>query len=368
MLLSVEDLTVRFATEDGTVHAVNGISFDVEAGETLGIVGESGCGKSAMGLAIMRLLPKGRGTVAGGRVAFQGTDLFGLSERNMRGMRGKDLAMVFQDPLTSLNPVLTIGRQLTEVLTAHRKSTRADAVRRSIELLDRVEIPDPDHMMRRYPHQLSGGMRQRMMIAMALALEPRLLIADEPTTALDVTIQAQVLELIKTLTRDTGTAVILITHDLGVVASMTQRVCVMYAGYLVEIGRTTDIFARPTHPYTVGLLNSIPRLDDEDRQALVPIEGAPPDQLIMSVGCPFAPRCAWRIGACWNENPRLEARMEKGDGGEFESGSPHRVACHNRVAAGEVSKGQPIRPGFTPASPPAPGSLQAASGPEATPP
>ncbi len=352
MLLSVHDLTVRFATEDGTVHAVNGISFDVEAGETLGIVGESGCGKSATGLAIMGLLPKGRGTSVGGRITFRGVDLFTLGTAEMRDMRGKDLAMVFQDPLTSLNPVLTVGRQVSEILTAHGSCTRGEAVRKSIRLLDRVGIPDPEQMIRRYPHQLSGGIRQRVMIAMALALEPQLLIADEPTTALDVTTQAQVLELIKSLIRDTGTAVILVTHDLGVVASLTQRVCVMYAGNVVEIAQTEDIFARPTHPYTVGLLNSIPRLDDDGESELTPIEGAPPDQLTIPSGCSFAPRCAWRVEDCWLDGPRLSELAALNSGARTDKAIPHRVACHNGVTAEEVSKSRPVRPGFTPAPPP----------------
>ena len=347
MLLSVKDLTVRFTTEDGTVHAVNGVNFDVEAGETLGLVGESGCGKSATGLAIMGLLPGDRGTRVEGRIEFEGGNLLALRDSDIRKKRGRNLAMVFQDPLTSLNPVLTVSRQITEIFLAHRKDTHADARRKSIGLLERVGIPDPDQMMHRYPHQLSGGIRQRVMIAMALALEPQLLIADEPTTALDVTTQAQILELIRTLIRDTGTAVIFVSHDLGVVASMTQRVCVMYAGNIVEVAETSDIFARPTHPYTVGLLNSIPRLDSEIGSALAPIEGAPPDQLTLPPGCSFAPRCAWRIRDCWTVRPLLENVP-----GHLNDATTHRVACHNGVERGEVAVGRPLRAGFTPAPPP----------------
>src|SRR5262244_1021831 len=286
MLLSVQDLSVRFRTEDGTVHAVNGVSFDLEASETLGIVGESGCGKSATSLAITRLLPRTHAMIAGGRILFRDIDLLDLPNREMRKLRGRDIAIVFQDPMTSLNPVLTIGRQLTEALCAHQSLRRHDAVARAIDLLQTVGIPAPARALGRYPHQLSGGMRQRVMVAMALALAPKLLIADEPTTALDVTIQAQVLELIRQLTRQSGTAVILITHDLGIVAQMTQRVAVMYAGFIVEAAPTADLFAAPRHPYTIGLLHSLPRLDEGRGSELIPIEGSPPDQLTPPVGCP----------------------------------------------------------------------------------
>jgi oligopeptide/dipeptide ABC transporter ATP-binding protein len=353
MLLSVQDLSVRFRTEDGTVHAVNGVNFDLEASETLGIVGESGCGKSATSLAITRLLPSTHATIAGGHIFFRDIDLLDLPGREIRRLRGRDIAIIFQDPMTSLNPVLTIGRQLTEALCAHQPLHRHDAEVRAVDLLHTVGIPVPAATMDRYPHQLSGGMRQRVMIAMALALAPRLLIADEPTTALDVTIQAQVLELIRELTRQRGTAVILITHDLGIVAAMTQRVAVMYAGYIVETAPTEDLFAAPRHPYTVGLLHSLPRLDQERQTDLVPIEGSPPDQLTQAAGCPFAPRCAWRIPICWIENPVLAAAEGKTEVITTGPGATHRVACHNPATADEANAGQPLRPGFVAAAIPA---------------
>ena len=343
MLLSVQDLSVRFQTEDGTVHAVNGVSFDLEASETLGIVGESGCGKSATSLAITRLLPRAQATIAGGRILFRDVDLLGMPARAMRKLRGRDIAIVFQDPMTSLNPVLSIGRQLTEALRAHELLPRTDAEARAIELLQTVGIPAPAATLQRHPHQLSGGMRQRVMIAMALALAPRLLIADEPTTALDVTIQAQVLELIRELTRQRGTAVILITHDLGIVAQMTQRVAVMYAGFIVETALTPDLFAAPRHPYTIGLLHSLPRLDKERGGELISIEGSPPDQLTPPAGCPFAPRCAWRLPVCSTANPSLTTASGSGDA--TDARAKHRVACHNPATAEEASAGQPLRPG-----------------------
>jgi oligopeptide transport system ATP-binding protein len=271
MLLSVRDLTVRFRTHDGTVYAVNGVSFDLEAGETLGLVGESGCGKSVTNLAVMRLLPKPAGHIEGGQVLFGDADLTQASEASMRDLRGREIAMIFQDPMTSLNPVLTIEEQMVETIQAHKQVTAADARARAVELLGRVGIAEPADRLRDFPHQFSGGMRQRVMIAMALALEPELLIADEPTTALDVTIQAQVLELLQRLTAEEGTAVILITHDLGVVAGMTDRINVMYAGFIVEAATTTDLFAQPRHPYTVGLLHSLPLLDATSDEPLIPI-------------------------------------------------------------------------------------------------
>ncbi len=359
-LLSVRDLLVRFRTHEGTVHAVNGVSFDLAEGETLGLVGESGSGKSVTNLAIMRLLPKPAGRIEGGSVVFDGQDLLRLDESEMRDLRGKETAMIFQDPMTSLNPVLTIEEQMVETIRAHRKVSTASARDRAIELLGMVGIPKPETRLRSFPHQFSGGMRQRVMIAMALALEPKLLIADEPTTALDVTIQAQVLELLRDLTERSGTAVILITHDLGVVAGMTQRLNVMYAGYVVETGTTADIFARPSHPYTVGLLHSIPRLDEAQPEELVPIEGAPPDQRRAPVGCLFAPRCAWRLAICWQEMPPL-APPSDGRGDGYVPPAPlrttgtqatHLKACHNPPTAEEAAAGRPLRPDHSPAPPP----------------
>ena len=351
-LLEVRDLVVRFRTHDGTVHAVNGVSLDVEEGETLGLVGESGCGKSVTNLAVMRLLPRPAGRIEGGQVRFEGIDLAGVPESQMREIRGRDIAMIFQDPMTSLNPVLTIEEQMVETIRAHRDVGRGEARDRAIELLRTVGIPRPENRLKSYPHHFSGGMRQRVMIAMALALEPKLLIADEPTTALDVTIQAQVLELLQRLTTERGTAVILITHDLGVVAGMAHRINVMYAGFVVETALTTDLFARPRHPYTVGLLHSIPRLDAVEGEPLIPIEGTPPDLRRAPVGCPFAPRCAWRLSECWERNPALES-LEPG--AVLERTGPHathRIACWNPPTAEEAAAGRPLREGFVPAPPP----------------
>jgi oligopeptide/dipeptide ABC transporter ATP-binding protein len=352
MLLSVEDLIVRFRTHDGAVHAVNGVSFDLDEGETLGMVGESGCGKSVTNLAMMRLLPQPAGRIEGGKVLFENVDLTKLSEAEMRDLRGREIAMIFQDPMTSLNPVLRIEEQLVETIQAHKAVTAAAARARAIELLGMVGIAEPARRLRSYPHQFSGGMRQRVMIAMALALEPKILIADEPTTALDVTIQAQVLELLQRLTQDQGTAVILISHDLGVVAGMTRRINVMYAGYVVEAATTADLFERPRHPYTVGLLHSIPRLDAVEDEPLIPIEGVPPDLRMAPVGCPFAPRCAWRLPQCWTEMPPLSP-LDPGT--TLRTTGPeatHRLACWNPATAEEAATGAPLRPNFLPAPPP----------------
>ena len=341
-LLTVRDLVVRFRTHDTVVYAVNGVTFDVAGGETVGLVGESGCGKSVTNLAIMRLLAKPAGRIEGGSVVFDGQDLVKMPESEVREIRGRDVAMIFQDPMTSLNPVLTIEEQLTETLRAHKQVTKQEARARAIELLSLVGIPKPETRLSSFPHQFSGGMRQRVMIAMALALEPRLLIADEPTTALDVTIQAQVLELIRDLTQRLGTAVILITHDLGVVAGMTQRINVMYAGFIVEAGLTTDIFAKPSHPYTVGLLHSIPRIDGKD-EPLIPIEGAPPNQRMAPVGCPFAPRCQWRVERCDTENPVLEP-VDVGSVTVLTgAAATHRIACFNPPTPEEAAAGRPLR-------------------------
>jgi oligopeptide/dipeptide ABC transporter ATP-binding protein len=354
-LLEISDLVVRFRTHDGTVHAVNGVTLEVDEGETLGLVGESGCGKSVTNLALMRLLPQPAGRIEGGRVVFEGQDLTRLSEAEMRDLRGRDMAMIFQDPLTSLNPVITIGEQMIETIQAHRKVSTADARARAVELLGMVGIPQPESRLSSYAHHFSGGMRQRVMIAMALALEPKLLIADEPTTALDVTIQAQVLELLKRLTTEKGTALILITHDLGVVAGMTQRINVMYAGHVVEAATTPDLFARPRHPYTVGLLHSIPRLDGVEGEPLIPIEGTPPDMRRPPPGCPFAPRCAWRVERCWPEMPPLAPAPDADPAPTINTGEarpPHRTACWNPPTQEEADAGRPLREGFVPAPPP----------------
>jgi oligopeptide transport system ATP-binding protein len=351
-LLSVEDLVVRFRTRDGTIHAVNGVSFELEQGERLGLVGESGCGKSVTNLAIIRLLPKPAGRLEAGRVMFDSIDLAGLSESDLREIRGRDIAMIFQDPMTSLNPVLTIEEQLVETIRAHRKVTRDAARARAIELLGMVGIPSPESRLRDFPHQFSGGMRQRVMIAIALALEPKLLIADEPTTALDVTIQAQVLDLLHNLTTEGKTALVLITHDLGVVAGMTQRINVMYAGFIVESATTADLFESPSHPYTVGLLHSIPKINAAPGEELLPIEGRPPDMRRAPTGCPFAPRCAWRLDVCWTDNPPLRPIV---DGAQVVLTGPtatHQIACHNPPTAAEAEAGRPLRDGFAPAPPP----------------
>ena len=356
-LLEVRDLVIKFRTHEGTIHAVNGVSFDVEPGERLGLVGESGCGKSVTNLAIMRLLPKPAGRIEGGTVDFDGMNLLKISESEMRDLRGKEIAMIFQDPMTSLNPVLSIEEQMVETIRAHRKVSAAEARTRAIELLDMVGIPKPETRLKAYPHQFSGGMRQRVMVAMALALEPKLMIADEPTTALDVTIQAQVLDLLQRLTTDGTTALILITHDLGVVAGMTQRINVMYAGFIVEAAATGELFELPSHPYTVGLLHSIPRLDEDRPAALIPIEGAPPDQRRAPVGCPFAPRCAWRLERCWTDNPPLVALVP---GTRVISTGPqatHQIACHNPATPAEAEAGRPLRDDFKAA--PMPGAIAA---------
>jgi oligopeptide transport system ATP-binding protein len=320
-LLSVRDLRVTFGSGDRTVHAVNGVGFDMAPGDTLGIVGESGCGKTVSSLAVMRLLPKPAARVPTGSIVFEGRDLLELSDDQMREIRGDRMAMIFQDPMTSLNPVLSIERQLTEVLETHRKLKRKRAAGRALELLEIVGIPAARQRLNDYPHQFSGGMRQRVMIAMALACDPRLLIADEPTTALDVTIQAQILDLMRSAVTEMGTALILITHDLGVVAGMARKINVMYAGHIVERAETPELFGRPRHPYTVGLLQSIPRLDEQGRGELVPIQGQPPDLSRDIVGCPFAPRCSNVIDRCRVEMPPLEQADDAAAG--------HEVACWN---------------------------------------
>ncbi|HEX6136928.1 MAG TPA: ABC transporter ATP-binding protein [Casimicrobiaceae bacterium] len=331
-LLDVEGLTTHFFTRDGVVRAVDGVSLSVGRGEVLAVVGESGCGKSVTSLSIMRLVASPPGRIVGGRVLFEGRDLLRLSEPEMRKVRGDAIAMIFQEPMTSLNPVLTIGRQIAETLVVHRGLARERAAQRAIDLLGQVRIPEPQRRAAQYPHQLSGGMRQRVMIAMALACEPRLLIADEPTTALDVTIQAQILDLMRELKRRSGAAIVLITHDLGVVAEMAERVVVMYAGRKVEEAPVGALFARPRHPYTRGLLESIPRLraagagraGDTGRGRLAEIAGTVPSLVEPIVGCAFAPRCAYATARCRSEYPPLEPKA-----------TAHLAACweSERVAA-----------------------------------
>ncbi len=316
-LLAVRNLETQFKTQDGVVKAVNNVTFHVDRGETLGIVGESGSGKSVTALSIMRLIPSPPGRIAAGELIFDGENLLDYSEEEMRHIRGNRIAMIFQDPMTSLNPVLTIGRQITESLELHMKMSPREARNRSVDLLEMVGIPSPARRLDDYPHQFSGGMRQRVMIAMALSCNPELLIADEPTTALDVTIQAQILELITRLQHELGTAVIIITHDLGVVAGMADRVNVMYAGRIIEEGPTDEIFAHPRMPYTIGLLRSIPRLDERTDRRLTPIRGLPPDLINLPQICPFSPRCDYFVaGQCDQQTPPLR-----------QVGTDHRAAC-----------------------------------------
>jgi oligopeptide/dipeptide ABC transporter ATP-binding protein len=315
-LLRVDDLKTYFYTEEGVVKAVDGVTFDIEPGEILGLVGESGCGKTVSALSILRLIPMPPGRIVGGSVHFEGEDLAKLDEDEIRHIRGNKIAMIFQEPMTSLNPVLTIGRQLTETLELHLKMDRSAATQRAVELLEMVGIPEARSRIGDYPHQFSGGMRQRVMIAMALSCNPKLLLADEPTTALDVTIQAQILELLTRLTRELGTAVIIITHNLGVVARYADRVNVMYAGRIIETASAAELYGNPRHPYTHGLLRSVPRLDQAQKAKLEPIEGMPPDLVHMDSGCPFRPRCRFAVDRCKTENPPL-----------ITVGDSHSAAC-----------------------------------------
>jgi oligopeptide transport system ATP-binding protein len=315
-LLEVNGLRTQFFTQDGVVKAVNGVSFYVDEGETLGIVGESGCGKSVSMLSVMRLIPQPPGKIVGGEVLFDGRDLLLLGDDDMRRVRGNRIAMIFQDPMTSLNPVLTIGRQITEALELHLGMKKQVARDRCAELLDMVGIPQAAERQDDYPHQFSGGMRQRAMIAMALACNPMLLIADEPTTALDVTIQAQIVELVKRLRDEIGMAVIWITHDLGIVAGLADRVMVMYAGFVVEHAPVKEVYGDPRHPYTLGLLGSLPRLDQIREDRLISIVGLPPDLIALPDGCPFAVRCVYALDRCRMERPELEP-----------VGPRHQIAC-----------------------------------------
>jgi peptide/nickel transport system ATP-binding protein len=316
-LLEVEDLRVHFETEDGLVQAVDGISYTVDSGQTLGIVGESGSGKSVSSLTVMGLT-RARNARISGKVRFQGKDLLGASDEELRGIRGDDIAMIFQDPLSSLHPFYKVGNQIVEAIRAHRDVTKAQAWDRAVEMLNLVGIPEPKRRAESYPHEFSGGMRQRAMIAMALANDPKLLIADEPTTALDVTVQAQILELIERLQSEFDTAVVVITHDLGVVAEMADEIAVMYAGRIVEHGTADAIFAAPEHPYTWGLLSSIPRLDTPRGEELVPIGGRPPSLIHLPTGCSFHPRCPYVREAHTRIDPVLDAVDDDGN---------HKVAC-----------------------------------------
>tara|TARA_B100001750_G_C15511512_1_gene604009 strand:+ start:2102 stop:3100 length:999 start_codon:yes stop_codon:yes gene_type:complete len=315
-LLEVKDLQTIFSTSDGVVNAVNGISYSLKSGEALGIVGESGCGKSVGALSIMGLIPNPPGQVVDGEILFDGTDLLSLSAEKMRQVRGQQISMIFQDPMTSLNPVLTIGQQIGEALRLHKGLDKKGARQQTVHLLETVGIPDAEQRLNSYPHQFSGGMRQRVMIAMALSSEPKLLIADEPTTALDVTIQAQIVDLIKRLRDELGMAIIWITHDLGVVAGFVDKVVVMYAGHIVEMAPLKEFYANPLHPYTIGLLGSLPRIDAKSDQKLVSIDGLPPDLIDMPSCCPFIDRCSYAIERCGEENPSHR-----------QVGPEHYIAC-----------------------------------------
>jgi len=310
-LLEVKNLKTHFFTMEGVVKAVDGVSYELNEGETLGLVGESGCGKSVSALSVMRLIPDPPGKIVDGEILLDGEDILKINMEGMREVRGAKIAMVFQEPMTSLNPVLTVERQITETLQLHMGMSKLESQRESVNLLTRVGIPDPEIRIKQYPHQFSGGMRQRVMIAMALSCNPRLIIADEPTTALDVTIQAQILDLMKSLTTELGVALIVITHNLGVVARYADRVNIMYAGKVIERGEAHEIYSNPRHPYTVGLLRSVPRLDLPRRAKLDPIEGQPPDLINLPPGCAFRERCRWAIDKCATDTPEL---VETSDG------------------------------------------------------
>lgn len=325
LLLDVQGLETQFRTPDGVVHAVNGVSFGLKEGETLGVVGESGCGKSVTMLSVLRLIPSPPGKVTAGKALYQGQDLLKMSDEEIRHVRGAQIAMIFQDPMTSLNPVMNIGKQLMEPLQLHLGMNNQQAKDRAAELLEMVGISDAKSHLNDYPHQFSGGMRQRVMIAMALSCNPQILIADEPTTALDVTIQAQIVELVKRLRDELGMTIIWITHDLGIVAGLARRVIVMYGGYIIEESGVKDLYINPSHPYTLGLLGSLPRLDETSRERLFSIEGMPPTLYSKPQACPFAPRCKWSMERCWKENPVLET-----------IGPDHRVACFVDVKTGRA--------------------------------
>jgi peptide/nickel transport system ATP-binding protein len=326
-VLVVRGLVTSFKTDDGIVKALDGVGFEIRRGRTLGIVGESGCGKSVTSLSIMRLLPSGVGTIDSGEILFDGKDLAKVSETEMRAIRGNRVAMIFQEPMTALNPVFTAGEQIMEVFMTHRRMNRSEARSAALKMMEKVRIPDPLRRLNEYPHQMSGGMKQRVMIAMALACEPAVIIADEPTTALDVTIQAQILRLMQDLQRETGTSIMFITHDLGVIAEVADDVVVMYAGQVIEHADVTTLFDRPMHPYTKGLLASIPHGDLTRDSALATIPGTVPSFKNLPSGCRFYGRCSFRQGRCANESPKLKA-VHAG----------HEVACHfaNEISAGSL--------------------------------
>ena len=316
VLLKVEGLTTHFFTEEGVVKSVDGVTFDVRRGEVLGLVGESGSGKSVTALSLLRLIPTPPGRIVDGAITFNGRDLLALDEAQMRDLRGNEIAMIFQEPMTSLNPVLTVGRQVAEPLEVHQDLKTPAALQRAVELLAQVNIAEPELRALAYPHEFSGGMRQRAMIAMGMGCDPLLMIADEPTTALDVTVQTQLLDLLQSLTEDTGMSLILITHNLGVVARYAHRVNVMYAGRIVEKGPADAIYDAPRHPYTIGLMASVPQLDQDLKRKLVPIEGQPPDLTNLPTGCAFYPRCPYATDRCREETPELE-----------QVGEDHETAC-----------------------------------------
>lgn len=326
-LLDVRNLETRFKVRKGFVHAVNGVSFHIQEGETLGVVGESGCGKSVTMLSLMKLLPPAA-RIVNGQVIFKGKDLLKMNNRQMRRVRGSRISMVFQDPMTSLNPFVKIGIQMAEPLIYHQGMTKSQSKERCAELLEMVRIPDPSSHLEEYPYQLSGGMRQRVMIAISLACEPDILIADEPTTALDVTIQAQIVELVKDMQSKLGTSIIWITHDLGVIAGLADRVIVMYAGFVVEEAAVDDLYEEPRHPYTVGLLDALPSVSDQEKRRLTSIEGSPPDLISRPNFCPFLPRCGCAIERCRTENPTLTPAPGVDD-------LRHRIACWVDIREGK---------------------------------
>jgi len=323
-ILEVKNLETNFKTDEGTIHAVNGIDFDLMEGETLGIVGESGCGKSVSMLSLLQLIPSPPGKIINGEAEFFGHDLLAMDEDEIRHIRGAQISMIFQDPMTSFNPVLTMESQITEPLKIHMNASKEEAHDRAVEILTMTGIPNVEERINDYPYQFSGGMRQRAMIAMALICSPKILIADEPTTALDVTIQAQIIDLVKQLREEISMTIIWITHDLGIIAGIAQRVLVMYAGYIVEEGSVKEIYSKPQHPYTIGLMGSLPKLTSDKKEKLVSIDGLPPVLLEKPDHCPFAPRCTYAFDRCWNENPSL-----------MEVGKKHRAACWVNPATGK---------------------------------